>query len=116
MLGRVCSVPGGEYSARLLTFSGVREACYMSDRQVSIRVGKGFWSRGPGPSTLITPTNLPAFEGQQGGGDDLALLFQAHMELTQLYSNARDVLYPSTSHREHLYLGGEYVRYIVSRV
>ncbi|PKS05484.1 hypothetical protein jhhlp_008862 [Lomentospora prolificans] len=87
-------------------------ACYMSDRQVSIRVGKGFWSRGPGPTTVISPTNLPTLEGMQGGYDNLSLLFQANMELTQLYSNAHDILYSSTSHREHLYLGGEYVRYI----
>ena len=23
-------------------------ACYMSDRQISVRIGKAFWSRGPG--------------------------------------------------------------------
>jgi hypothetical protein len=46
------------------------------------------------------------------GSDDLSLLFQAHLELTQLFGNAHDILYSSTSHREHLYLGGEYVRYI----
>jgi hypothetical protein len=47
------------------------------------------------------------------GSDDLSLLFQAHLELTQLFGNAHDILYSSTSHREQLYLGGEYVRYIV---
>ncbi|KAM3442840.1 hypothetical protein NHJ13734_002164 [Beauveria thailandica] len=32
----------------------------------------------------------------------------AQLELTQLFSNAHDILYSSTSHREQLYVGGEY--------
>lgn len=86
----------------------------MSDRHVSIRLGKGFWSRGPGPSTILRAADFPTLQAQQMGSDDLSLLFQAHLELTQLFGNAHDILYSSTSHREHLYLGGEYVRYIVS--
>lgn len=88
-------------------------ACYMSDRHVSIRLGKGFWSRGPGPSTLLRAADFPTLQAQQMGTDDLSLLFQAHLELTQLFGNAHDILYSSTSHREQLYIGGEYVRYIV---
>ncbi|KAH7127357.1 fungal-specific transcription factor [Dactylonectria macrodidyma] len=87
-------------------------ACYMSDRQVSIRLGKGFWSRGPGPSTNLRAADFPSLRAQKLGSDDLALLFQAQLELTQLFSNAHDILYSSTSHREQLYVGGEYVRYI----
>lgn len=89
-------------------------ACYMSDRQVSIRLGKGFWSRGPGPATNLRASNFPSLESQQLGPDNLGLLFQAQLELTQLFSNAHDILYSSTNHREQLYVGGEYVRYIVS--
>lgn len=88
-------------------------ACYMSDRHVSIRLGKGFWSRGPGPSTVLRAADFPTLQAQRMGSDDLSLLFQAHLELTQLFGNAHDILYSSTSHREQLYLGGEYVRYIV---
>ncbi|UPL03793.1 hypothetical protein LCI18_014727 [Fusarium solani-melongenae] len=88
-------------------------ACYMSDRQVSIRLGKGFWSRGPGPSTSLRATDFPSLQVQKLGNDNFALLFQAHLEITQLFSNAHDILYSSTSHREQLYVGGEYVRYIV---
>ncbi|KAB5513380.1 hypothetical protein GE09DRAFT_633063 [Coniochaeta sp. 2T2.1] len=87
-------------------------ACYMCDRHISIRLGKGFWSRGPGPSTILSSADFPTLKAQQMGSDDLSLLFQAHIELTQLFGNAHDILYSSTSHREHLYLGGEYVRYI----
>ncbi|KAM0347756.1 hypothetical protein ACHAPU_004771 [Fusarium lateritium] len=86
--------------------------CYMSDRQVSIRLGKGFWSRGPGPSVNLRAADFPCLERQKLGNDDLALLFQAHLEITQLFSNAHDILYSSTGHREQLYIGGEYVRYI----
>lgn len=88
----------------------------MSDRQISIRLGKGFWSRGPGPSTVLRAADFPTLRTERAGSDDLALLFQAHIELTQLFSNAHDILYSSSSHREHLYRGGEYVRYIVSTV
>ncbi|ESU17039.1 hypothetical protein FGSG_10337 [Fusarium graminearum PH-1] len=87
-------------------------ACYMSDRQVSIRLGKGFWSRGPGPSINLRAADFPYLQTQTLGNDNLALLFQAHLEMTQLFSNAHDILYSSTSHREQLYTGGEYVRYI----
>ncbi|KAJ4133431.1 hypothetical protein NW768_005016 [Fusarium equiseti] len=83
-------------------------ACYMSDRQVSIRLGKGFWSRGPGPSVNLRAADFPYLQTQTLGTDNLALLFQAHLEITQLFSNAHDILYSSTSHREQLYTGGEY--------
>lgn len=86
----------------------------MSDRHISIRLGKGFWSRGPGPSTHLRAPDFPSLEAQKLGNENLALFFQAHLELTQLFTNTHDILYSSTSHREHLYMGGEYVKYIVS--
>ncbi|KPM46114.1 hypothetical protein AK830_g405 [Neonectria ditissima] len=98
-----------EYVCRQRT---VWAACYMSDRQVSIRLGKGFWSRGPGPSISLRAADFPSLRAQKLGNDDFALLFQAHLEITQLFSNAHDMLYSSTDHREQLYAGGEYVRYI----
>ncbi|KAG5972934.1 hypothetical protein E4U55_000691 [Claviceps digitariae] len=87
-------------------------ACYMSDRQVSIRLGKGFWSRGPGPALHLRAAGFPTLQAQALGPDNMGLLFQAHLELTQLIGNAHDILYSSTSHRKQLYVGGEYVRYI----
>ncbi|TEA14251.1 Transcriptional activator ARO80 [Colletotrichum sidae] len=87
-------------------------ACYMSDREVSIRVGKGFWSRGPGPSTIPRSADFPSLRVQQAGPDNLGQLFQAQLELIQLFSNTHDILYSSAGHRTQLYLGGEYVRYI----
>ena len=103
--------------ARSLDFERKRvawAACYMSDREVSIRLGKGFWSRGPGPSTVLNADDFPTLRTQQAGSGDLAQLFQARLEMTQLLSNAHDILYSSTTHREQLFVGGEYVRYIVS--
>ncbi|KAI8155522.1 3-oxoacyl-[acyl-carrier-protein] reductase, partial [Colletotrichum sp. SAR 10_65] len=82
--------------------------CYMSDREVSIRVGKGFWSRGPGPSTIPRSADFPSLRVQQAGPDNLGQLFQAQLELIQLFSNAHDILYSSAGHRAQLYLGGEY--------
>ncbi|OCL05307.1 hypothetical protein AOQ84DRAFT_413855, partial [Glonium stellatum] len=85
---------------------------FIIDNTVSIRLGKGFWCRGPGPSTIVRAADFPSLRAQTPRSDDLASLFQAHIELTQLFSDAHDILYSSTSHREHLYVGGEYVRYI----
>ncbi|PHH92623.1 hypothetical protein CDD83_6550 [Cordyceps sp. RAO-2017] len=87
-------------------------ACYMSDRQVSIRLGKGFWSRGPIPSISWRAADFPSLQCQALGPDNLALLFQAQLELIQLFSNAHDILYSSSTHRKQLYTGGEYIRYI----
>ncbi|KAM4064424.1 fungal zn(2)-Cys(6) binuclear cluster domain-containing protein [Hirsutella rhossiliensis] len=87
-------------------------ACYMSDRQVSIRLGKGFWSRGPIPSISWRAADFPSLQNQALGPDSLALLFQAQLELIQLFSNAHDILYSSSTHRKQLYTGGEYIRYI----
>ncbi|KAG5913913.1 hypothetical protein E4U42_000786 [Claviceps africana] len=87
-------------------------ACYMSDRQVSIRLGKGFWSRGPGPALHLRAAGFPTLQAQTLGPDNMGLLFQSHLELTQLISNAHDILYSSTNHRKQMYIGGEYVRYI----
>ncbi|QDS76995.1 hypothetical protein FKW77_005947 [Venturia effusa] len=77
-------------------------ACYMSDRQISIRLGKAFWSRGPGPAQLLRATDFPSLQTSGTEADDLSQIFQAHLELTQLFSNAHDILYSSSSHREHL--------------
>lgn len=102
----------GKLSAEMSRKRVVWAACYMCDRQVSIRLGKGFWSRGPGPALHLRAADFPTLHEQALGPDNMGLLFQAHLELTQLISNAHDILYSSTSHRQQLYIGGEYVRYI----
>lgn len=87
-------------------------ACYISDRQISIRLGRAFWSRGPGPLTTLSKADFPMLAPAQPGEEDYASIFQATLELTLLFSNVHDVLYsnPGNSMRSHL--SGGYIKYI----
>ena len=87
-------------------------ACYISDRQISIRLGRAFWSRGPGPLTTLRKEDFPMLAPANPGGEDFASIFQATLELTLLFSNVHDVLYsnPGNSMRSHL--SGGYIKYI----
>ncbi|KAF2493024.1 hypothetical protein BU16DRAFT_514325 [Lophium mytilinum] len=87
-------------------------ACYISDRQISIRIGKAFWSRGPGPLTTLRREDYPALLPESPNEEDYASIFQATLELTQLCSNVHDVLYsnPGSSFRSHL--SGGYIKFI----
>lgn len=87
-------------------------ACYISDRQISIRLGRAFWSRGPGPLTTLRKQDFPMLAPALPGDEDLASIFQATLELTLLFSNVHDVLYsnPGNSMRSHL--SGGYIKYI----
>lgn len=84
-------------------------ACYISDRQISIRLGRAFWSRGPGPLTTLRKEDFPMLAAASPGEEDFASIFQATLELTLLFSNVHDVLYsnPGNSMRSHL--SGGYV-------
>ena len=64
-------------------------ACYYCDRSISIRVGKGFWSRGPTEAQC----NFSTMRSRLQNGDDWAMIFKAHLELTQIFGNAHDILY-----------------------
>ncbi|GAB7359726.1 hypothetical protein MBLNU230_g6901t1 [Neophaeotheca triangularis] len=87
-------------------------ACYISDRQISIRLGRAFWSRGPGPLTTLRKEDFPMLQPQGPGDEDFSSIFQATLELTLLFSNVHDVLYsnPGNSMRSHL--SGGYIKYI----
>jgi hypothetical protein len=87
-------------------------ACYISDRQISIRLGRAFWSRGPGPLTTLRKEDFPMLAPKVLGDEDFASIFQATLELTLLFSNVHDVLYsnPGNSMRSHL--SGGYIKYI----
>ncbi|WVO16705.1 hypothetical protein L204_104386 [Cryptococcus depauperatus] len=104
--------------------------CYLFDRHVSIRLGKGFWTRGgavcfrgysssaqTGPAAALV--NFPFLreikDGDPGGEspqDDLGSLVQAYLELTMMMSNAHDVLYPNVARTRSLVAYGEYFKYI----
>lgn len=85
---------------------------YISDRQISIRIGRAFWSRGPGPGMSLRREDFP-YQVQTPGGEDYASIFQATLELTLLFSNVHDVLYssPGNSLRSHL-TGGFYIKIV----
>lgn len=87
-------------------------ACYISDRQISIRLGRAFWSRGPGPLTTLRKEDFPMLAPAGPTDEDYASIFQATLELTLLFSNVHDVLYsnPGNSMRSHL--AGGYIKYI----
>jgi hypothetical protein len=86
--------------------------CYISDRQISIRIGRAFWSRGPAPGLAIRKEDFP-YQPQNPGDEDFPNLFQANLELTLLFSNVHDVLYssPGNSLRNHL-SGGYYIKIV----
>ncbi|KAK6431312.1 hypothetical protein LTR95_012523, partial [Oleoguttula sp. CCFEE 5521] len=81
-------------------------ACYISDRQISVRLGKAFWSRGPGPMTALGTRDFPSLKPKQPWQDDYAAIFQANLDLTQLFSNAHDVLYATKDRSQQLHMGG----------
>lgn len=85
---------------------------YISDRHTSIRIGKAFWSRGPGPLTTLRREDYPSLIPQSPNEEDYASIFQANLELTQLFSNVHDTLYsnPSSSFRSHM--SGSYIKFI----
>lgn len=86
-------------------------ACYMSDRQISVRVGKAFWSRGPGPMTALRAEDFPSLKARPNSADDdHGAIFEANLALTQLFSNAHDVLYATKDRSNQLNFGGEYVK------
>ncbi|ADV23934.1 specific RNA polymerase II transcription factor, putative [Cryptococcus gattii WM276] len=104
--------------------------CYLFDRHISMRLGKGFWTRGgavcfqgysssaqTGPAAALV--NFPFLREIKPGDpnsehpqDDLGSLVQAYLELTMMMSNAHDVLYPNAARTRSLVVYGEYFKYI----
>lgn len=87
-------------------------ACYISDRQISVRIGRAFWSRGPGPITILNRQDFPSLQPQFLEEDDYASIMQATLELTQIFSNVHDVLYSGMGSSMKMMLVGSYVKYI----
>jgi hypothetical protein len=114
--------------------------CYLFDRQISIRLGKAFWSRG-GLAFRCQPSvksnmnweahnNFPTLapngpymhrqagshtedSSDQNGGvsiGDEATLMQAYVELTQILTNIHSTLYPSRDRTLALSHVGDYTR------
>ncbi|KAL2073889.1 hypothetical protein VTL71DRAFT_11215 [Oculimacula yallundae] len=87
-------------------------ACYICDRQVSVRVGRGFWARGPGPLSGLKASNFPTLQRVGNHEEDFATIFQANLELTQIFSNVHDILYSSKGHAWKEMLEGRYAKYL----
>ena len=93
-------------------------ACYISDRQLSARIGRAFWSRGPVVLSGIGRHGRQVFDDfrplQPTTPDetDYASVLQANLDLTQLFSNVHDVLYSGMGSSMKLMLAGNYVKYV----
>jgi hypothetical protein len=85
---------------------------YLADRQISVRLGQSFWSRGPALSSKFTAKDFPSLQPDSTGGEDHASVLQATMELTQLLHNIHDILYSSRARTLELALAGDYGRYL----
>lgn len=86
---------------------------YLADRQISVRMGQSFWSRGPSLSSTLTAQDFPSLKPLPGSeGGDFALILQAHLELTQIMYNAHGVLYSSARRTLALVNDGDYARYL----
>ncbi|KAJ5713940.1 uncharacterized protein N7483_011121 [Penicillium malachiteum] len=99
-------------------------ATYLSDRQISIRMGQAFWCRGPALSARFTAKDFPSLQPQNTDKDtasagkhesedkNLAPWLQAQVEITTLFGNAHDILFASKSCTVELITRGDYVKYI----
>ncbi|KAJ6137445.1 hypothetical protein N7471_003931 [Penicillium samsonianum] len=87
-------------------------SCYVSDRLISVRIGRAFWSRGPGPMTGLVSQDFPSLQPVNEGDEDYAKIFQAMLDLTQLYGNVHEVLYSGMRTSNQMMLMGDYVKYV----
>lgn len=87
-------------------------SCYVSDRLISVRIGRAFWSRGPGPMTGLVSQDFPSLQPMKDGDEDYSKIFQAMLDLTQLYGNVHEVLYSGMRTSNQMMLMGDYVKYV----
>ncbi|KAJ5551715.1 hypothetical protein N7461_006413 [Penicillium sp. DV-2018c] len=87
-------------------------SCYISDRLISVRIGRAFWSRGPGPMTGLVSQDFPSLQPENEGDEDYSKILQATLDLTQLYGNVHEVLYSGMRTSNQMMLMGDYVKYV----
>ncbi|KAJ5372454.1 hypothetical protein N7517_004460 [Penicillium concentricum] len=85
---------------------------YISDRQISVRMGQSFWSRGPSLSTNFTANDFPTLRLRADAEHKYAHVLQATIELTQILHNVHDTLYASKERRAQMVRRGDYNRYL----
>ncbi|KAJ5259387.1 hypothetical protein N7478_012368 [Penicillium angulare] len=86
---------------------------FMADRQISVRLGQSFWSRGPSLAAKFTARDFPTLQPcPENGSEDYASLLQASMELVQILHNAHAILYSSKERTLAMVYEGNYARYL----
>lgn len=85
----------------------------MADRQISVRLGQSFWSRGPSLAAKFTAQDFPTLQpGPDNENEDYASVLQASMELVQILHNAHAILYSSKERTLAMVYEGHYARYL----
>ncbi|KAL1413416.1 hypothetical protein Q8F55_001182 [Vanrija albida] len=123
----------GEQNMDLERARGVWTWCYLYDRTLGLRTGLAFWSRGPaicfsGYSSIsqtgeaaaavhfpymMNPTSAtPGEPPTLVDVNESASMMQAHLELTQIMTNAHDILFSTPSRTSALVRKGEYFKFL----
>ncbi|RJE21090.1 hypothetical protein PHISCL_06577 [Aspergillus sclerotialis] len=86
---------------------------FMADRQISVRLGQSFWSRGPSLAAKFTAQDFPTLQPcPENENEDYASVLQASMELVQILHNAHAILYSSKERTVAMVYEGHYSRYL----
>ncbi|KAL2833909.1 hypothetical protein BDW59DRAFT_138268 [Aspergillus cavernicola] len=86
---------------------------WMADRQISVRLGQSFWSRGPSHTAKFTHQDFPTLQPcPENDNEDYASALQATMELIQILHNAHAILYTSKERTLAMVYEGHYPRYL----
>lgn len=85
---------------------------YFADRQISVRLGQSFWSRGPSIAYRLTAKDFSTLQPKLPGDEDYATMLQAKLEVTQILNNAHDILYSARARTLALVFAGDYNRYL----
>ncbi|KAI9924171.1 hypothetical protein MW887_007121 [Aspergillus wentii] len=83
---------------------------YLADRQISVRMGQSFWSRGPSLSSRLSLEGFAALRPQSTADEDYPSILLATVELTQILHNAHDILYSSEYQTANMIRRGDYSR------
>ncbi|KAH8746944.1 hypothetical protein F5883DRAFT_510097 [Diaporthe sp. PMI_573] len=86
---------------------------YVADRQISVRLGQSFWSRGPSLSAHFTAKDFNSLQPVAGWNqEDYSSVMHATIELTHILHNAHAILYSSKDRTLSMVRNGDYARYI----
>jgi hypothetical protein len=87
-------------------------SCYISDRLISVRIGQPFGPYGLDLLPGIINQDFPSLHPLAPGDEDYAKIFQATVELTQLYERVHRVLYSGMLVGNKMLHMGDYVEHV----